>query len=114
MSGRRAAAVAALALLLYPTSAGSSGYVHRMGSCWVTGYAGWGTTASGRYTRTHHTVATDPYVIPMYSHVRVSGLGTYVAEDTGGAVRGCHIDVFVSSDTEAYALTGWRLVWWWR
>jgi 3D (Asp-Asp-Asp) domain-containing protein len=51
-------------------------------------------------------------VIPLGSTVYIQGLGVFQAEDTGGAVVGNHIDVFVGSTGEAYAITGQRLVSW--
>ncbi len=57
-------------------------------------------------------VAVDPRVIALHSTIRIEGLaGTYTAEDTGGAVVGAHVDVFVTSDTEAYRITRERRVW---
>lgn len=38
-------------------------------------------------------IAVDPRVIPLGSRVRIAGLGTFTAEDTGGAVRGATVDV---------------------
>jgi 3D (Asp-Asp-Asp) domain-containing protein len=78
--------------------------------CWITGYtATGGLTATG--TVPHWgTVAVDPSVIPLGSTVYIQGLGIFHAEDTGGAVIGNHVDVFVDSAAEAYQLTGYRLV----
>jgi 3D (Asp-Asp-Asp) domain-containing protein len=78
--------------------------------CWITGYTATGSlTATG--TVPHWgTVAVDPTVIPLGSTVYIQGLGVFHAEDTGGAVVGQHIDVFVDSVAEAYQLTGYRLV----
>jgi 3D (Asp-Asp-Asp) domain-containing protein len=40
-------------------------------------------------------VAVDPQVIPLGSRLLIEGLdGLFVAEDTGGGVRGNHVDVF--------------------
>lgn len=39
-------------------------------------------------------VATDPSVIPLGSVVRIPGLGEFIAEDTGSAVKGPVVDVF--------------------
>ena len=52
----------------------------------------------------------DSSVIPLGSTVYIQGLGVFHAEDTGGAVVGNRVDVFVNSAAEAYQLTGWRLV----
>lgn len=46
-------------------------------------------------------IAVDPSVIPLGSIVEVEGYGTFSAEDTGGAINGNIIDIFVSSYEEA-------------
>jgi 3D (Asp-Asp-Asp) domain-containing protein len=77
---------------------------------YITGYTATGSrTATG--TVPHWgTVAVDSSVIPLGSTVYIQGLGVFHAEDTGGAVAGDHVDVFVNSAAEAYQLTGYRLV----
>lgn len=46
-------------------------------------------------------IAVDPDVIPLGSIVEVEGYGTFSAEDTGGAINGRKIDIFVSTYDEA-------------
>jgi len=46
------------------------------------------------------TIAVDPRVIPLGSKVRMNGR-EYVAEDTGGAIKGKRIDLFMGSHNEA-------------
>ena len=46
------------------------------------------------------TIAVDPKIIPLGSEVKV-GDKVYVAEDTGGAIKGKRIDLFVGSHSEA-------------
>jgi 3D (Asp-Asp-Asp) domain-containing protein len=76
----------------------------------ITGYTATGNkTATGTWPH-WGTVAVDKHVIPLGSTVYIQGLGVFHAEDTGGAVVGDHIDVFVNSAAEAYQLTGYRLV----
>ena len=41
-------------------------------------------------------VAVDPGVVPLGSTVYLEGLGTFTAEDIGGAINGNHIDVLVN------------------
>lgn len=48
-------------------------------------------------------IAVDPDVIPLGSVVNVEGYGTAIAGDTGGAINGKKIDVFVPTDEEATA-----------
>lgn len=61
-----------------------------------------GITASGTTAQAGRTIAVDPSLIPLGSSVVFNG-HTYVAEDTGGAIKGNRIDVFVSSHSEALA-----------
>jgi 3D (Asp-Asp-Asp) domain-containing protein len=47
----------------------------------------------------YHSIAVDPRLIPIGSHVYVPayrglGGGWFIAQDTGGAIKGRHIDVF--------------------
>ena len=46
------------------------------------------------------TIAVDPEVIPYGTKVLIDG-HTYIAEDTGGAIKGNKIDIFVDSHQEA-------------
>ena len=46
------------------------------------------------------TIAVDPRLIKLGSKVRMNGR-EYVAEDTGGAIKGKRIDLFVDSHSEA-------------
>lgn len=62
-------------------------------------YAG-GKTASGTMPQVGHTIAVDPNVIPLGSTVEVNGV-SYVAEDTGSAVKGNIIDIYHGSHSEA-------------
>jgi 3D (Asp-Asp-Asp) domain-containing protein len=77
----------------------------------VTGYVLQGYTATGTYVHPG-TCAVDPRVIPLGSYVTISGLGTCHAEDTGGAIIGYRIDVWVPTVAQAYALTGWYTASW--
>ena len=67
-----------------------------------------GITASGRKATPGVTVAVDPNMIPLGSDVLVDyGDGEihyYRADDTGGAVKGNHIDLCVGSHEEALQL----------
>jgi len=64
----------------------------------ATAYSITGTTASGMQTRPG-IVAADPAILPLGSRIRVSGAGTYsgvyTVADTGPAVRGREIDIFI-------------------
>lgn len=58
------------------------------------------STASGTTPTTGRTVAVDPSVIPLGSTVIIDGV-SYIAEDTGSAVKGNVIDIYFSSHSEA-------------
>lgn len=47
------------------------------------------------------TVAVDPEVIPLGSRLHVEGYGPGRAEDTGGAIKGNIVDVYVESEAAA-------------
>ncbi len=45
------------------------------------------------------TIAVDPRLIKLGNKVRMNGK-EYIAEDTGGAIKGKRIDLFVGSHSE--------------
>lgn len=83
-----------------------------IGECTITHYCcekyqhicgtGTGLTATGLPV-TPGVVAVDPEVIPLGSTVIIDGQ-EYLAADTGGAVRGNHVDIAVATHQEAEAL----------
>lgn len=46
-------------------------------------------------------IAVDPSVIPLGSKVYVEGFGEAIAADTGGAIKGNRIDIFIPSEQDA-------------
>jgi 3D (Asp-Asp-Asp) domain-containing protein len=60
-----------------------------------------GITASGTKATAGRTVAVDNSLIPFGTKLMIDGVETYVAEDTGGAVRGMVIDIYFDSHREA-------------
>ena len=72
-----------------------------------TAYYGHGTTALGlkpvRNPNGLSTIAVEPNVIPLGTKVYVSGYGLAIAADTGGAIKGNIIDVFLNSYEECYS-----------
>ena len=63
-----------------------------------------GVTATGidlKANPSSKVIAVDPSVIPLGSKVWVEGYGYAIAADTGGAIKGNKIDVFVSSKSQA-------------
>lgn len=61
-------------------------------------------TASGTRPKENRTVAVDRNVIPMGSTVYIEGYGYYIAEDTGGAIKGNRIDIFMMDYDKAIKL----------
>lgn len=61
-----------------------------------------GRTASGRYTE-HGIVAVDPRVIPLGSKLYIPGYGWGIAADTGGAIIGNKIDVWLPTTSACYS-----------
>ena len=67
----------------------------------ATAYS-WGCGNGDGYTATMTpvrpgVVAVDPEVIPLGSQVEIMGLGTFYAEDVGGAIKGNRVDIFMPS-----------------
>lgn len=58
-------------------------------------------TATGTTPEVGRTIAVDPAVIPLGSEIEIDGK-SYIAEDTGGAIKGNRIDIFVASHEAAY------------
>lgn len=62
-------------------------------------------TGNRTYTGTwpsRGTIAVDPDVIPLGSRLWVEGYGFGIAEDTGGAIKGNRVDVFLESESECW------------
>ncbi len=64
-------------------------------------------THTGNRTRTGTwpkvgTIAVDPRVIPLGTRLYVEGYGYGVAEDTGGAIKGNKIDLFMETTSACY------------
>ena len=63
----------------------------------ATAYTGGGRTATGAEAR-YGVIAVDPRVIPLGSKVYVEGYGEAVALDTGGAIKGNRIDIYLNTE----------------
>jgi uncharacterized protein YabE (DUF348 family) len=64
-----------------------------------------GNTATGLNLRANpnmKVIAVDPSVIPLGTKVYVEGYGYAVAADTGGAIKGYKIDVFMPTNQDCY------------
>ena len=71
-----------------------------LGTFMTTSYSLQGVMKGGDWTY-YGAVAVDPRVIPLGSTIYIEDLGYFVAEDTGGAVKGDHIDIWLPSRGEA-------------
>ena len=58
------------------------------------------TTATGKKVY-EGMIAVDPKIIPLGAKVEIKGIGIFVADDTGGKIKGNRIDVFFDSKEEA-------------
>ena len=58
------------------------------------------TTATGKEIR-KGMIAVDPKVIPLGTLVEIKDIGTFIAEDTGGKIKGNRIDIYFESKEEA-------------
>jgi len=70
----------------------------------VTAYCLSGTTRRGRYVRAG-IVAADPKLFPLSRYIELYAgtkyLGRFLVDDTGGRIRGAHIDVWMRTCREA-------------
>ena len=63
----------------------------------ATAYCYGEVTFTGTTPQEGRTVATDPTVIPLGTELIINGRPGYVAEDTGGLIRGNRLDIFMQS-----------------
>ena len=61
-----------------------------------------GITSSGVKVEADRTIACPPE-FPFGAKINIEGLGTYVCEDRGGAIKGNHIDIYMQTKEEAFA-----------
>ncbi len=61
-------------------------------------------TATGTRCTEGRTIAVDPRVIPLGNKVYIEGFGDFIAEDTGGAIKGNKIDIYLNDHSRCYAL----------
>ena len=62
-----------------------------------TGYR----TATGTWP-SRGTVAVDPRVIPLGTELHIEGYGPAVAADTGGAIQGQRVDLYMDTEHECW------------
>jgi 3D (Asp-Asp-Asp) domain-containing protein len=71
-------------------------------TAYCTGCSGVTTTGLNLIANpSQKVIAVDPSVIPLGSKVYVPGYGEAIAADTGGAIKGNRIDVFIPNYTQA-------------
>src|SRR5262245_57122406 len=70
----------------------------------ATAYSVEGRTAAGTRSR-EGVVAADPDVLPLGSRIRIHDAGqysgVYVVQDTGRAIQGREVDIYLANDREA-------------
>ena len=90
---------------VYASRSGETGTYKDVLYCQATAYTGGGLTATGSVPtynpRGLSTISVDPSVIPLGALVYVDGYGKAIASDTGGAIQGNIIDVYVNSNSDA-------------
>ncbi len=89
-----------------PPSRGGTGTYLASYTMNSTAYTGGGITASGlkpvRDPDGLSTIAVDPSVIPLGTKVYIPGYGYAICADTGGAIKGNIIDVYLNSEDDCY------------
>lgn len=61
-----------------------------------------GVTASGKKVVENQTLAC-PKQYPFGTKIEIDGVGTYVCEDRGGAIKGNHFDIYVQTKKQAFS-----------
>jgi 3D (Asp-Asp-Asp) domain-containing protein/LysM repeat protein len=88
-----------------PTSSTGSKEITVKATAYTASCAGCsGITATGiniKANPNEKVIAVDPSVIPLGSKVYVEGYGEATAADTGGAIKGNRIDIFIPSEQNA-------------
>ncbi|MBQ6631862.1 MAG: SH3 domain-containing protein, partial [Romboutsia sp.] len=84
------------------SSSSSEGQVVRTMSVVASAYTGYSTTSTGQKP-VWGTIAVDPRVIPYGTKVYIPQFGrTFIANNTGGAIKGNKIDIFMNTKKECY------------
>lgn len=89
-----------------PSRGGDSNNYKATYTMTATAYSGGTLTAMGlkpiRDPNGLSTIAVDPSVIPLGTKVHVPGYGYAIASDTGGAIKGNIIDLYMNSEEECF------------
>ena len=84
------------------SSNNSQGNVVRTMNVVATAYTGYSTTSTGQKP-VWGTIAVDPKIIPYGTKVYIPQFGrTFIANNTGGAIKGNKIDIFMNTKKECY------------
>jgi 3D (Asp-Asp-Asp) domain-containing protein len=68
-----------------------------------------GITASGKMVQANHTLAC-PKPYKLGTKVAIEGMGTFVCEDRGGAIKDNHFDIYMPTKKQAFAFGRRNLV----
>lgn len=80
----------------------NSGDVKRKMNVVATAYTGYSTTSTGQKP-VWGTIAVDPKIIPYGTKVYIPQFNkVFVANNTGGAIKGNKIDIFMNTKSECY------------
>lgn len=60
-----------------------------------------GVTASGIMVKENETIACPPQ-FPFGTRLAIDGMGIYICEDRGGAIKGNHVDIYMETKREAF------------
>lgn len=60
-----------------------------------------GITASGLSVKENETIAC-PSQFPLGTKIEIEGMGTYICQDRGGAIKGNKIDIYMETKKEAF------------
>lgn len=66
----------------------------------ATAYSQKGKMANGQYVHPG-AIAADPRVLPLGTIVVIEGMGTFTVKDTGGAIKGNKIDIYMPNINNA-------------
>lgn len=74
----------------------------------ATAYSLRGKMANGQ--KVHRgAIAADPRVLPLGTVVYIEGMGTFTVKDTGGAIKGNKVDIWMSSNAMKFGKRTIRL-----
>ena len=68
-----------------------------------------GVTASGVKVRENETLAC-PAQFPFGTKIQIEGMGTYICEDRGGAIKSNHVDIYMKTKAQAFSFGRRNLV----